>query len=66
MMFKAISMHTKPLKHTKKNANTNELHQKKHDFLKISYECQLFEMFVKNFHSHILHAPSYGCFLPFS
>ena len=27
MMFKAIYMHTKPLKHTKKHANTNELHQ---------------------------------------
>ena len=27
MMFKAIYMHTKPLKLTKKHANTNELHQ---------------------------------------
>ena len=67
-MFKAISMHTKPSKHTKNMqilTNYIKTTLKKHDFFKISYKCLIMENKVRNFHSHILHAPSYGCFLPF-
>ena len=38
MMFKAIYMHTKPLKHTK-NMQILTTYIEKHDFFKISYEC---------------------------
>ena len=53
MMFKAIYMHTKPSKHTKKHANTNELHQKTR-FPKMSYKSQLLEALFKNSRSHNL------------
>ena len=64
MMFKAIYKHTKPLKHAK-NMQILTNYTKKHDVLKISYKCLKMEKLFKNSHSHILHAPSYGCFLPF-
>ena len=44
-MFKAIYMHTKPLKHTK-NMQILTNYIKKHDVLKISYKSQLLEMFL--------------------
>ena len=45
-MFKAIYMHTKPLKHTKSmQILTNYI--KKHDFLKNSYKCLKMENFSK-------------------
>ena len=45
MMFRAIYMHTKPLKHTK-NMQIPTNYIKKHDCLKISYKSQLLEMFL--------------------
>ena len=44
-MFKAIYMHTKPLKHTK-NTEILTNYIKKHVFFKISYKSQLLEMFL--------------------
>ena len=44
-MFKAIYMHTKPLKHTE-NLQILTNHIKKHDFFKMSYKSQLLEMFL--------------------
>ena len=63
MMFKVISMHTKPLKHTKTmQLLTNYI--KNTVFQRLSQMSQNGKTF-KNSHSHMLHAPSYGCFLPF-
>ena len=64
MMFKAIYMHTKPLKHTN-NMQILTNYIKKTRFFKISYRCRHLEKLFKNSQSHVLHAPSYGCFLPF-
>ena len=44
-MFKAIPMHTKPLKHTK-NMQILTIYIKKLDFFKISYKSPLLEMFL--------------------
>ena len=63
MMLKAIYMHTKPLKHTK-NIDILTNYIKKTRCFKFSYKCLKMGNKVKNSHSHILHAPSYGCFLP--
>ena len=43
MMFKAIYMHTKPVKH----ANTNELHQQKQDFSKFLTGAHIWKHFSK-------------------
>ena len=45
MMFKAIPMHTKPLKHTK-NIEILTNYIKKQDVFKESYKSQLLEMFL--------------------
>ena len=47
MMFKAIYMHTKPLKHTKKHANTNELHQTNMIFSKFLTDDHVWKHFSK-------------------
>ena len=60
MMFKAIYKHTKPLKH-KKNMQilTNYINATRFSKF-LADDC--LEALVKNSQSHILHAPSYGCF----
>ena len=58
MMFKVISMHTKPSKHAK----YNEIIRNESKKSKCSYRCRLLAKYMFAPESHILHAPSYGCF----
>ena len=47
MMFKAIYIHTKPLKHEKKHANTNEIHQTNTMFSKFLTDVDFWQHFTK-------------------